>query len=356
MAQFRNQHFVPRSYLKYFSVDGAGRAINLYNISNNVCVPNAPVKGQCAKANFYGKDLAIEKALQHFESQYSRTLSKIYNRTSKISEEDLAGLRDFAYLQYSRTQAAVERMRKVHESQLEEIYIGRPMPPELKWEPEEVMISAMQMYINSKEYIRDLKACIIINTTRVDFVASDDPSILVSRFHSQKLKTNVYGIGSAGVILFLPMSPRIQLVCYDSAIYSANLSSKNVISATKEKDVIALNELQFLKANENIYFRNWENKEHIMNQYLKYSSERMKKWHHIQKFIKVEQGEGYEKFTPASGAEFAKSKANLIVLTHYNVELSLWFSGIRFRQKLAYRYDGSAAGYMRDKVWKTYRR
>ncbi|MCF6263399.1 MAG: DUF4238 domain-containing protein [Xanthomonadales bacterium] len=49
MATNKNQHFVPRCYLKAFSKDGEGLAINLFNIGRKRLIQNAPLKHQCSK-------------------------------------------------------------------------------------------------------------------------------------------------------------------------------------------------------------------------------------------------------------------------------------------------------------------
>ena len=44
MPAHKNQHFVPRCALKPFSLDGNGKAINLFNIKSKLAIENAPVK------------------------------------------------------------------------------------------------------------------------------------------------------------------------------------------------------------------------------------------------------------------------------------------------------------------------
>jgi hypothetical protein len=77
MASNKNQHFVPRCYLRAFSSDGGGLVINLLNLDRHRTIPNAPLKGQCSRSYFYGEDLRLEKALQTFEGPYATMLTDI---------------------------------------------------------------------------------------------------------------------------------------------------------------------------------------------------------------------------------------------------------------------------------------
>jgi len=51
----KNQHFVPRHYLKRFSFD-QGSQIHLFNLNSKKYVPEAPLRSQCSSSYFYGED------------------------------------------------------------------------------------------------------------------------------------------------------------------------------------------------------------------------------------------------------------------------------------------------------------
>lgn len=117
MAQHKRHHYVPRCYLRPFSLSSCGRAINLHNISTGRAIRNAPVKGQCARDYFYGDatDLRLEKTLQSIEGAYSHTIRKLLDNTNSIDQEDIALLREFGFLQFLRTDIAIKRMRTLVE-------------------------------------------------------------------------------------------------------------------------------------------------------------------------------------------------------------------------------------------------
>ncbi len=198
MPHNKQQHYVPRCYLKPFSLNQDGAAINLFNISRRKHIENAPIKGQCARAYFYGEDLRIERWLQSFESEYAKIVREIQNRT-QLAEDDLGVLRTFAYLQYSRTEMAIRRRRIAEEGMQNAVYEGRPVAaPDLDVGDRTIMLRSMLTYFQSREYVDDLKITILDNQTQVDFVTSDDPAVFVNRFYTQRVKSQSFGIKFVG--------------------------------------------------------------------------------------------------------------------------------------------------------------
>ena len=109
MATNKNQHFVPRCHLRPFSKAGEGAAINLYNIDRKRFIQDAPVKNQCSRDYFYGKDQVLEKAIQSVEGTYAQTLSNILQAGFHVTDETREVLRVFWLMQHMRTEAAAKR-------------------------------------------------------------------------------------------------------------------------------------------------------------------------------------------------------------------------------------------------------
>ncbi|WP_394365145.1 DUF4238 domain-containing protein [Paraburkholderia kirstenboschensis] len=65
----KNQHFVPRCYLKAFTRDEGNATIKIFNIDRRKFIPTAPVKNQCSGSYFYGDDPKLEEAIQSCEGQ-----------------------------------------------------------------------------------------------------------------------------------------------------------------------------------------------------------------------------------------------------------------------------------------------
>jgi hypothetical protein len=106
MATNKNQHFVPRCYLRPFTIDEAGVAINLYNIDRQKCIQLAPVKNQCSRNYFYGQDQKLERAIQSVECEYGTALHDILRPGYVLNDEHRTILRIFWLFQYLRTEAA----------------------------------------------------------------------------------------------------------------------------------------------------------------------------------------------------------------------------------------------------------
>ena len=83
----------------------------------------------------------------------------------------------------------------------------------------EMMVMTLGMYVKMREVLTDLKVCILKNRTRTDSITSDDPVVFSGMFHAKKLQTIRFGYGSAGALFFLPLSPRLLLLCYDGDVY-----------------------------------------------------------------------------------------------------------------------------------------
>ncbi|MCK4205431.1 DUF4238 domain-containing protein [Brucella pituitosa] len=64
MPANKSQHFVPRCYLRAFSANSEGVAINVFNMARELLIEAASTKGQCARSYFYGRDGELERALQ----------------------------------------------------------------------------------------------------------------------------------------------------------------------------------------------------------------------------------------------------------------------------------------------------
>jgi Protein of unknown function (DUF4238) len=109
MPSNKNQHFVPRCHLKPFTAGCEGTVINIYNIDRGCGIRSAPVKGQCSRNYFYGEDLRLKKWLQEIEGRYAQLIRNVTAPGYKLDETDKGFLRQFMFLQYSRTETAARR-------------------------------------------------------------------------------------------------------------------------------------------------------------------------------------------------------------------------------------------------------
>lgn len=126
MATNKNQHFVPRCYLKAFTRDEGNATIKLFNLDRQRFIPTAPVKNQCSGSYFYGEDPRLENAIQACENQYASLLRSIRESGYRLDDDDKWFLRFFWLVQHLRTEAASKR--SVEMAAAASSVIGAPLP------------------------------------------------------------------------------------------------------------------------------------------------------------------------------------------------------------------------------------
>jgi Protein of unknown function (DUF4238) len=152
MPENKNQHFVPRCALKPFSRDGAGLAINLFNISRARAIQNAPVKSQCARDYLYGKgEKSAEDLLARLEEQYASIVLRLSDGLD-IGAEDEKLLRLFLAIQQRRTESAINQMRELTNSMADKVYARAP-----EHRPDEKRTDAQMMLVSLKLAMEFLK-------------------------------------------------------------------------------------------------------------------------------------------------------------------------------------------------------
>ena len=89
----KNQHYVPRFYMKPFSnIKNAGAKnekvlISFYQFDNNILRDNVPTSSICSEDFFYDNDGSVENMLAQKESKWSETIKKVLD-SSKVDEKD----------------------------------------------------------------------------------------------------------------------------------------------------------------------------------------------------------------------------------------------------------------------------
>ena len=162
MTKHRNQHFVPRCYLRAFSRDEEGNAINLFHIARRKSVQDASVKGQCARPYFYGRDLEIERAFQGMEGEYARVFKTVSTGEARTGEGEWQSLREFILLQLSRTAAAISRTKLIVSGVQDLIHAEDPVGiPRPHFATHAMMVMTLDLHVKMREVLTDLKVCIL---------------------------------------------------------------------------------------------------------------------------------------------------------------------------------------------------
>lgn len=251
MATNKNQHFVPRCYLRPFTFDGAGKAIRIFNIDREQIIDDAPVKHQCSGSYFYGEDEKLESAIQFIEQHYASTLRRIQDLGyEKLSANDELVLKRFWLLQHLRTEAASRRAVEMTND------LGKLVGADSSYNLEirDAVLMEMQAFAEEMDVVDDLRACVLKNTTDVPFITSDDPAIMTNKWFKSDRRHlgSAFGLGSSGVLAILPLSEDAMFIAYDSDVYSISKSC-GIAKTRRERDVHALNQFQFLNCRANIF-------------------------------------------------------------------------------------------------------
>ena len=357
MSSNKNHHFVPRVHFKPFSFGREGKAINLVNIERGLAIQNASVSGQCSKSFFYGEDAKIEKMLSYFEGRYGQIVRALEVH-DHLSDDDNVALRMFTLIQFMRTEAVGKLAVDSISGGLDRMFVGerseqRPSPIPSR----AVTMMALSIALKERRCIDDLKMCIFANDTRIDLITSDNPAIAMNRWSWQKQRHHRFGLASSGLIVSLPLSPRMSLCYFDRGTYSCPGNSPVYRTLANHRDVRVLNELQILNAEKNVYFADWRSRETLLTQVNAVKERRPAERVLFNVLVEDENGtDGFhdgQRYRRATADEIARPMPKVVMNSPVYPVPSRWLSGLRIRTRPRVFTNGSAAGYVRNPVWLT---
>jgi hypothetical protein len=357
MADYKNQHFVPKCLLRQFAPDEAKRSLNVFNIRTERLIPKASLKSQASSNYMYGKDLTLEHLLGKLEGTFDIVLKDI--AVGRGEEEDFEQIRFFMYLQLRRTEMAVKRLKHAQDSMEEGVFGDEGGAPP-RASIYELTMESMQLCMNTAEFVEDLKLRIINNQSRVDFIISDDPVIFANRYATQRLGKVGFGVQSSGAFFLMPLTPRYAVICYDNHIYTAPDLIDGRLIVKKDEDANAINEFQFLKAAENIYFKDWESRQHVVDEFARYKGSRRDDWSEVTILVPDDAGKDgalrgedgkIQNYRIGTREEGKAAGSALLKMSFVYPVPSCWFSQLKYRTKIKTFYNGTAIGHVRKEEW-----
>ncbi len=349
MADYKNQHFVPKAHFKPFSIDGVGHAVNMYLVERERPVFGASIRGQCAKPYLYGKDGRLERLLGHMEARYSHLVSRLRDQQYRLTAEDEWLLRYFILLQSHRIAEQIER-GFARMSEMASFFQKAEEAHGNRWDPmnnptRELIMRELMLSVNEQmreSVLDDLKVVIVRNRTRHEFVTSDDPAVMTNRWLLQRKSINIFGTNAAGLIMFLPLGPTLLALLYDTAVYNVSAAALNKVDLTKETDVAAFNEHQYMRAVAAVYFRQKEDAARIASEFKAVHSFRPEAWDRFTVAKKDGGTATHTRYTVGTPDEVAKEDA---ILFHVARE---WPSPPRWPSIL--RYRSNAVGFTKGRA------
>ena len=252
---------MPQFYLRHFSTDG--KRTNLFNFRLNRTIVGASIKHQCSRRNFYGVSPNLEKALAKLEGCSAEVIRGIRERAiiPNESSEDWALLLRYLVFQKLRT---INAARFVHAlTEVPARLIAGENPEDFYAEfsgpganrARSVLLALMEApYV--VEVASGLRGHLFINTTRREFITSDDPVVLHNQYCERISYRGVLGWNRTGLQVFWPLSPQELIVLYDPETYRIGglTSGRTVTKLSNERDIAQLNSLQIMNAHQNAYF------------------------------------------------------------------------------------------------------
>lgn len=355
MSKFKLQHFVPKCYLRPFCKVDNKKSINLFNLRRGEAFFSASIKGQCARNFFYDRTGQAESLFSPREGKYSEIVKNIV-KYGKFSSDDLEFIRAFAFLQHLRTEETAKQQTLALSKMHDFVFDGDPEGKmNASIDQKSVPSQSLSNFIWTMPFLAELKDCIVYNNTKIPFITSDNPGILLNRYHIQKGHYKFHGTGimNSGTMLILPLSPIHTFVSYDPGIYYARLNGEAYAVLEKPRDVEAINCLQVIRAAENIYFHDEKNLDLVSILCEKFKGKRRDQWFelHYATADSEQNSSGWTRYSVVHSPEDFRKSRGLIHFKAHTPDPGIWCSTFRFQQKPRYYDTRSGLGLIRSSVF-----
>lgn len=273
MSSQKLQHYVPKYYFRCFS--GNENAIGTLLLKDGTCIEHAPIRGQCAKNDFYGSQ-EIEQIFSKAESGYSNAMKYAqglgYGDYDDVPVEWWTQFCESITFQRGRTALECERIA-VHNEKLSlfafEHAAIHSFDPELQIQAKERLKNGEIRFHQDRRSaasfgavmgmalapaIYDLRVCFLQNHTDYPFVFADTPVVIYNSHCRQIRNRGVLGWQNRGLQVFYPLNPDICVMLFDPATYSGPATQQLRHAVTERKDVSQINALQFHESLHAVYF------------------------------------------------------------------------------------------------------
>ncbi len=261
MADKKRQHYVPRFYLRNFSIGESGKAIGIFNIHSGLYVPSGKLRTQAYGTYFYGADTAFEDRLGIFEGRTAPIIAEILrgNRLPAALSQDHHALLAFTVLQHSRTAYAAEEQNELIDKLVKAVFAK---DPRLEVDLDDFCVrftnSTRRTLVLAARCLPlafDLKFKLMLNISVLPFITSDNPVVFYNQFlEPRKTEGATTGLACKGLQIFLPLSPTHCVVFYDRDVYKVGSRRAVPVELASVSEICAINRLQCINALNSVYF------------------------------------------------------------------------------------------------------
>lgn len=247
----KNQHYVPKFYLKLFSNDQ--KTIQTFNLKRQKSYQTS-IDHICSKPYFYSKSQEIENALSSLEGSHAEIIKNVVNSQAfPVNGKEYVLLLSFLTLQHARTIKSKTKAVKMMEGFFDNIVtslIGKNS--DVKIVDPSIHLSRIKNSLQLAPLIFDLAPVLLINNTAKSFISSDNPIVFHNTCFNKIPNIGVLGLQSPGLQIFCPLGDKTMLMMYDPACYAVKISENYTVSVQSENEIDSINALQFINCDENI--------------------------------------------------------------------------------------------------------
>lgn len=249
-ALVKLEHYVPRFYLRNFSIKNDGKAVFCFDKTNSKKFI-ANIRNIACEKYFYDfpkRDKTAEKALAKTEAIVSSAYDKLIETCdlNKLTWAERVSIANFVSIQEIRTKEMREMLADMTRRVIKLLSMHK-LSKELEKEleriraPEYPQEFQMRMFANVKKFsdiILSMKWILAENKTETPFWTSDHP---INRYNPYKDPLGNLGYLSKGIQIFFPLNPRLSLLLCDIVDY---FPYADKIVTDKKDNIIFQNHLQ----------------------------------------------------------------------------------------------------------------
>ena len=246
--------------------------VGVYILKSGKNIPSAPIKGQASEDYFYSDNEEIEKTLGDLERRAVSVINRIIAAPMEsLGEEDKGTLFLFTVIQRGRTAKQADCIRQVYHEmwpfllnecskistsagRLEQGECIKDKASSLIGEPPPFpAVDSVNAHAQISDTMRDLSVKILINKTKKAFITSDNPVSKYDQF-MERMRQKTYGLGTRGLQIFFPLSPRLGVMYYDPKCYKLGYKKREYVELDQEKDIDELNKLTSCNSGGLLYY------------------------------------------------------------------------------------------------------
>jgi hypothetical protein len=260
MNKLRNQHFVPRFYLKNFSFQHDKKSLSIWIIKTNKYIRRGSLANQACSNYFYSQGITVEQALGQIETNTAPIINTIIDehvlppRESPLHYILLA----FVVSLSLRTKFQADAINESGDQLFKMMYKEHPAvkgnEDRFYIASKEAPLLALQSLETAVILSFDLNYKLLLNDTDRPFITSDNPVIKHNQYLIEDRQMSHIGFASTGFQLLLPLSPFVCLIFYDQSVYRIGNRQDSTIILSNQNDIDVINEFQYINADEALYF------------------------------------------------------------------------------------------------------